>query len=105
MVAIVDPHIKRDSSFPIYAESLDLDIIVKQADAKTDYEGWCWTGSSAWVDFFNEKSWGWWRGLFQFDKWTVRLPASSFVLLSIFAVGTRGLMVSMLVRVLDAELG
>jgi len=71
MVAIVDPHIKRTPTFPIYAESLDLDIIVKKPDGKTDYEGWCWTGSSVWVDFFHEKSWAWWRGLFRFEKWTV----------------------------------
>lgn len=70
MVAIVDPHIKKTPTFPIYAESLELDIIVKKPDGKNDYEGWCWTGASAWVDFFHEKSWGWWRGLFAFDKWT-----------------------------------
>jgi mannosyl-oligosaccharide alpha-1,3-glucosidase len=71
MVAIVDPHIKRQETFPIYAEAVQLDILVKQPDAVTDFEGWCWTGSSAYVDFFLEKSWDWWQGLFKFDKWTV----------------------------------
>lgn len=48
-------------------------------DGKTDLEGWCWTGSSVWIDWFNPKSWDWWIGMFAFDKFKVRrlLLASS----------------------------
>lgn len=77
MVAIVDPHIKRSPSFDVYAEAVDLDILVKRSGVpsaetgkREDYEGWCWTGSSAWVDFFLERSWDWWTSMFKFDKWT-----------------------------------
>lgn len=37
-------------------------------DGKTELEGWCWTGSSAWVDWLHPKSWDWWIGLFTFEK-------------------------------------
>ncbi|KAI0077196.1 alpha-glucosidase [Panus rudis PR-1116 ss-1] len=65
MVVIVDPHFKRVSTYPIYQEAVDRDLIVKTKDGKTDYEGWCWSGSSAWVDYFNPASWEWWNKKFK----------------------------------------
>lgn len=47
-------------------------MLCKQPDGKTEYEGWCWTGSSSWVDYFDPKSWAWWAGLFKLDKFQVR---------------------------------
>lgn len=73
LVAIVDPHVKRTRDLYVYQEAQDLDILCKKADGKTEYEGHCWTGSSAWVDWFNPKSHDWWVGLFKFDKFKVRL--------------------------------
>lgn len=70
MVAIIDPHIKRTDSFRIYSDSKDLDILIKKSDGN-NFEGWCWTGSSAWVDFFNPKSWDWWTKMFDFKIWKV----------------------------------
>ena len=75
MVVIVDPHLKRTNDYPVYKQATELDILVKRADGTTDYEGWCWSGSSAWVDFFNPRSWDWWKSLFkveqqQGDKWS-----------------------------------
>ncbi|SCV72067.1 BQ2448_4761 [Microbotryum intermedium] len=67
LVAIVDPHIKRTSSFHVYKEAQDLDVLCKDRDGN-EYRGWCWTGDSAWVDFFHPKSWDWWVSLFKFDK-------------------------------------
>ncbi|KAM0791314.1 hypothetical protein ACM66B_005786 [Microbotryomycetes sp. NB124-2] len=67
LVAIVDPHIKRNPNLYIYKEAQDLDILVKTNDHK-EFEGWCWTGSSAWTDWFNPKSWQWWINQFRFDK-------------------------------------
>ena len=64
MVVIVDPHLKRVTSYPVYKESVELDVLSKTKDGN-EYEGWCWSGSSAWVDFFNPKSWDWWKGLFK----------------------------------------
>ncbi|KAK4054515.1 glucosidase II [Microbotryomycetes sp. JL201] len=67
LVAIVDPHIKRNPNLYIYKEAQDLDILVKTNDGK-EFEGWCWTGSSAWTDWFNPKSWRWWIDQFKFEK-------------------------------------
>lgn len=68
MVVIVDPHLKRVDDYPVYKEATELDVIVKLKDGQTDYEGWCWSGSSAWVDYFNPKSWDWWKGLFKVES-------------------------------------
>ncbi|CAL1712026.1 unnamed protein product [Somion occarium] len=64
MVVIIDPHLKRTSSYPVYQEAVDNGVLVKTKDGN-EYEGWCWSGSSAWVDFFNPTSWDWWKGLFK----------------------------------------
>lgn len=69
MVAIVDPHIKKADSFRIYTDARDQDVLVKKADG-SQFDGWCWTGTSVWVDFFNPKSWDWWTRMFSFDVWT-----------------------------------
>ena len=74
MVAIVDPHIKRSDDFRIYKDSQELDILIKKADG-SNFEGWCWPGSSVWVDFFNPKSWEWWTKMFSFDVWKESTPA------------------------------
>lgn len=65
MVIIIDPHLKRTSSYPVYQEAVDKGILVKQKNGESEYEGWCWSGSSAWVDFFNPASWEWWKTLFK----------------------------------------
>ena len=65
MVVIIDPHLKRTSNYPVYKEAQDLDVLVKKPDGKSEYEGWCWAGSSAWVDMFNPSAWGWWKTLFK----------------------------------------
>lgn len=70
MVVIIDPHLKRVQSYPVFAEAEKDSMIVKQSNGN-DYEGWCWSGSSAWVDFFNPASTEWWKGLFSLvdQKW------------------------------------
>ena len=70
MVAIIDPHIKKVDYFKVYTGARDLDVLVKKADG-TNFEGWCWTGSSVWVDFFNPHSWDWWTKMFDFGTWKV----------------------------------
>ncbi|KAM0750382.1 hypothetical protein T439DRAFT_326351 [Meredithblackwellia eburnea MCA 4105] len=67
LVAIVDPHIKRNPNLYYYKEAQDLDILCKTPDGK-EFEGWCWTGSSAWTDWFNPKSWEWWIKQFRFEN-------------------------------------
>lgn len=65
MVVIIDPHLKRTSNYPVYEEASDLGVLVKKSDGESEFEGWCWTGSSSWVDFFHPKSWDWWKKLFK----------------------------------------
>lgn len=43
MVTIVDPHLKRDDGFGVYADAKSKDLMVKNKD-DGEYEGWCWPG-------------------------------------------------------------
>ncbi|KAI0313324.1 alpha-glucosidase [Amylostereum chailletii] len=74
MVVIVDPHLKRSQDYPVYRRAQELGVLVKQQNGKDDYEGWCWSGSSAWMDFFNPASYDFWQKLFrvkqQDSEWT-----------------------------------
>lgn len=66
MVVIVDPHLKRTDSYPVYKQARDIGALVKRPDGKEDFEGWCWSGSAGWVDFFNPASWEFWKKLFNY---------------------------------------
>jgi len=74
MVVIVDPHVKRTQDYPVYKEAQELDLFVKNKHG-SEFEGWCWSGSSAWIDFFNPNSWDWYKNLYKFNgredgKWS-----------------------------------
>jgi len=68
MVVIVDPHLKRTDDYPVYKKAQELGVLVKQKNGQDDFEGWCWPGSSSWVDFFNPVSWDFWKSLFETSK-------------------------------------
>jgi alpha-glucosidase (family GH31 glycosyl hydrolase) len=65
MVVIVDPHLKRTSNYPAFQEASDRKVLVKPPSGEGEYEGWCWSGSSSWTDFFDPNSWDWWKSLFK----------------------------------------
>ncbi len=65
MVVIIDPHLKRTQDYPVYKKASELGVLVKPSSGEGEYEGWCWSGSSSWVDFFNPRSWDWWTTLFK----------------------------------------
>ncbi|KAJ7033377.1 glycoside hydrolase family 31 protein [Mycena alexandri] len=65
MVVIVDPHLKRTDTYPAFKEASDRKLLVKPPSGDGEYEGWCWSGSSSWIDFFNPNSWDWWKSLFK----------------------------------------
>ncbi|KAJ7935332.1 glycoside hydrolase family 31 protein [Mycena leptocephala] len=65
MVVIVDPHLKRTSNYPAFQEASDRKVLVKPPSGEGEYEGWCWSGSSSWIDFFDPNSWDWWKSLFK----------------------------------------
>ena len=72
MVSIVNPHIKRDSGYHVFSEAEAKDLFVKKADGTSVYEGWCWPGSSSWLDFLNPAIQEWWSGMFSLDKYQVK---------------------------------
>ncbi|TNN17347.1 Neutral alpha-glucosidase AB isoform 2 [Schistosoma japonicum] len=63
LVTVVDPHIKRDPNWPLFSNSQNSGIFVKTRDG-TEYDGWCWPGSSAWPDFTDKSVRQWWSNLF-----------------------------------------
>ncbi|XP_026743419.1 neutral alpha-glucosidase AB-like isoform X1 [Trichoplusia ni] len=52
LVVIVDPHVKREAGYFLHEDATELGYYVKDKDGK-DYEGWCWPGSSSYLDFFD----------------------------------------------------
>ncbi|KAK3707342.1 glucosidase II [Vermiconidia calcicola] len=67
LVAIIDPHIKNEGGYHVVDELKSKDLAIKNKDGNI-YEGWCWPGSSHWVDCFSPKARDWWKGLFRYDK-------------------------------------
>ncbi|KAI9828380.1 MAG: hypothetical protein M1832_002808 [Thelocarpon impressellum] len=68
LVAIIDPHIKNEGGYHVVDELKSKGLAVKNKEGDI-YEGWCWPGSSHWVDCFNPAAIKWWKGLFRYDSW------------------------------------
>lgn len=66
LVVIIDPHIKKLDDFTVNKQMVSQDLAIHNKDDDT-YEGWCWPGSSNWVDCFNPKANEWWKTLFKYD--------------------------------------
>ncbi|KZF20312.1 glycoside hydrolase family 31 protein [Xylona heveae TC161] len=73
LVAIIDPHIKNEKGFRISEELKGKNLAVMNKDGNI-YEGWCWPGSSNWVDCFNPAAIAWWKTLFKYDAWKGSAP-------------------------------
>jgi len=72
-VTIVDPHIKRDKNYFVHKESEEKGLYVKTNDNK-DFDGWCWPGSSSYLDFFRPEVREYWVSLFSYDKYIGSTP-------------------------------
>lgn len=68
MVTIVDPHIKRDSNFHVHSEATSLQLYIKDKNGG-DFDGWCWPGSSSYLDFTNPRVRAWWAERFSLSKY------------------------------------
>jgi alpha 1,3-glucosidase len=75
MVTIVDPHVKRDDHYHIHKEATSKGLYIKDKDGKKDYDGWCWPGSSSYLDFTDERARSWWADQFAYDKYKGSTPS------------------------------
>lgn len=69
MVTIIDPHIKRDAGYRVHSEATAQSLYIKNSGG-SDYDGWCWPGSSSYLDFTSPKVRDWWSDQFLLDKYT-----------------------------------
>ncbi len=74
MVTIIDPHIKRDDNYYIHKEATALGLYIKDKNADKDFDGWCWPGSSSYLDFTTDKVRSWWAEQFQYNKYVGSTP-------------------------------
>ncbi len=68
MVTIVDPHLKREGGYHIYDGARAAGHLVQDKDGN-EFDGWCWPGSSVYLDFTNENARSWWADQFALDKY------------------------------------
>ncbi|KAJ8707977.1 hypothetical protein PYW08_010343 [Mythimna loreyi] len=67
LVTIIDPHIKREAGYFLHEDATEMGYYVKDKDGK-DYEGWCWPGSSSYLDFFNPVVSKYYAERYQYDN-------------------------------------
>lgn len=77
LVVIIDPHIKNEGGYHVVDEMKSKDLAVKNKEGNI-YEGWCWPGSSHWIDAFNPLAVKWWVSLFKFSAFKGTL-ANTFI--------------------------
>ncbi|KAK4477767.1 hypothetical protein RD792_017029 [Penstemon davidsonii] len=74
MVTIVDPHIKRDESYYIHKEASQKGYYVRAGTGK-DFDGWCWPGSSSYLDVVNPEIRSWWADKFSYGNYVGSTPS------------------------------
>lgn len=74
MVTIVDPHIKKDNNYYVYSEAIAKELTVLDKN-KSPYDGWCWPGSSTYLDFLDASVRDYWSSLFGFEKYQGSTPS------------------------------
>ena len=67
LVVLIDPHLKKLDGYTVNAQLNAKDLAVHNKDGGA-FEGWCWPGSSNWIDCFNPKANEWWKTLFKYDS-------------------------------------
>ncbi|CAG9790048.1 unnamed protein product [Diatraea saccharalis] len=67
LVVIIDPHIKREAGYFLHEDATEKGYYVKDKDGK-DYEGWCWPGSSSYLDFFNPEATRYYSERYKFEN-------------------------------------
>jgi alpha 1,3-glucosidase len=67
LVLIIDPHIKNTDGYPVVDELKKKDLAVHGKDGNI-YEGWCWPGSSHWIDCLNPAAVEFWKQQFKYKN-------------------------------------
>ncbi|KAH8664191.1 alpha glucosidase-like protein [Xylariales sp. PMI_506] len=67
LVVIIDPHIKNVGGYHVSDDLKSKGLAVKNKEGN-HFDGWCWPGSSMWIDAFNPAAIEWWKSLFKYDK-------------------------------------
>ncbi|XP_041985617.1 neutral alpha-glucosidase AB [Aricia agestis] len=67
LVVIIDPHIKREAGYFLHDDATEMGLYVKNKDGK-DYEGWCWPGSSSYLDFFDPEASKYYSERYKFEN-------------------------------------
>ncbi|KAI5631088.1 glycosyl hydrolases family 31 domain-containing protein [Phthorimaea operculella] len=77
LVLIIDPHIKREAGYFLHEDATEHGYYVKDKDGKdyesryntnVDKEGWCWPGSSSYLDFFDPAVSQYYADRYKFDN-------------------------------------
>ena len=74
LVTIVDPHIKIDPDYFVYAAAKERGVFVKEPDAVTDFVGNCWPGASSYIDFTRPEARELWKQLLSFKSYKGSSP-------------------------------
>jgi alpha 1,3-glucosidase len=73
VVAIVDPHVKKDDGYAIYRDAKAAGHFVKDRSG-AEFDGWCWPGSSAYLDVLSPRVRAWWASRFGTDAYKGSTP-------------------------------
>ncbi|XP_028958629.1 probable glucan 1,3-alpha-glucosidase isoform X2 [Malus domestica] len=74
MVTIVDPHIKRVDSYFLHKQATEKRYYVRDNTGK-DYDGWCWPGSSSYLDMLRPEVRSWWAEKFSIENYVGSTPS------------------------------
>jgi alpha 1,3-glucosidase len=76
LVVITDPHIKDDKHYKVLKNGLAINqqwngteyinVFVEDRTGEVMY-GYCWPGTSTWVDYINEGARRYWASLYSYD--------------------------------------
>ncbi|CAG9763272.1 unnamed protein product [Ceutorhynchus assimilis] len=66
LVVIIDPHIKREAGYFLHEDALKYDFYVKNKEGNV-YEGWCWPGSSSYLDVYNPAAQDYYKKLYSLE--------------------------------------
>ena len=64
MVTIIDPHLRAEEDYAVFAEAKARQLLVRSADNASHFEGDCWPGRSAWVDYLQPAAREYWASRF-----------------------------------------